>query len=276
LKEQLVKLSALTDQPFAINNTFLSGPIAQEVIAAMLEARPRLITFALGDPGDYVNRVHDAGILVMHQVTTVQQAYQAAERGVDIIVAQGSEAGGYSGVVAGLVLIPQVVDAVRPIPVIAAGGIADGRGLAVALVLGAQGVNIGTRFLASNEAPIDPGWKQAILSAESQDALKMEVWNDIFPPRDPDHITTPRVLRSPFVDQWLSQRDAARQEAERLRVEIRDAIADGRFGELFPFTGQTAGMIHDILPAGEIVHGLVAEAEGVLKKVGEMYRTEPA
>jgi hypothetical protein len=98
--------------------------------------------------------------MVLHQVATVQQARQAAERGVDIIIAQGSEAGGFGGTVAGLALIPQVVDAVRPIPVIAAGGIADGRGLAAALVLGAQGINMGTRFLPSQEAPISEGWKQ--------------------------------------------------------------------------------------------------------------------
>lgn len=92
----------------------MTAPPDPEAFAETLRAKPRLISFALGDPGDYVNQAHDAGALVMHQVTTVQQAYRAAERGVDIIVAQGSESGGYSGTIAGLVLIPQVVDAVHP------------------------------------------------------------------------------------------------------------------------------------------------------------------
>ena len=108
----------------------------------------------------------------MVQVTTVGQAVQAAERGVDVIIAQGSEAGGYGGTISTMALVPQVVDAVSPIPVVAAGGIYDGRGIAAAFMLGAVGVNMGTRFLASKEAPIDDDWKQAIIEAHSEDAVK--------------------------------------------------------------------------------------------------------
>ena len=151
----------------------------EEAFALTLDAKPSCISFALADPGTLVQRAHDAGILVLHQVTTVQQARQAAEHGVDVIIAQGSEAGGFGGTVAGLALIPQVVDAVRPIPVIAAGGIADGRGLAAALVLGAQGINMGTRFLAAREASISAGWQQAILVAASEEAVKVEGWTDL-------------------------------------------------------------------------------------------------
>src|SRR6266571_4854812 len=152
-------------------------PIIQAGMGAFtftLAARPPVIAFALGDPGDLVQRAHDVGSLVIQQVTTVQQAREAAERGVDVIIAQGGEAGGYGGTIATFTLLPQVVDAVRPLPVVAAGGIADGRGLAAALVLGAQGVNLGTRFLASVEAPISADWKQALLAAESEDAIKVE------------------------------------------------------------------------------------------------------
>ena len=119
-----------------------------------VQARPAVISFALGDPGDLVKQAHDAGARVMLQVTTVAQAVEAAERGVDVIIAQGGEAGGYCGSVSTMALVPQVVDAVSPIPVVAAGGIFDGRGIAAALMLGAVGVNMGTRFLASKEAPI--------------------------------------------------------------------------------------------------------------------------
>jgi enoyl-[acyl-carrier protein] reductase II len=152
VREQIAMIKELTDRPFAVNH--LVPMLNPEAFAITLEASPRVISFALGDPGDLVKKAHDAGSLVMHQVTTVKQAYQAAERGVDIIVAQGGEAGGFGGVVAAMALVPQVVDAVSPVPVVAAGGIYDGRGLAAALVLGAQGINIGTRFLASRESPL--------------------------------------------------------------------------------------------------------------------------
>src|SRR6266496_2090170 len=178
-------------------------PVAdlERQLALILRARPPIISLALGEPGDLVKRAHDAGILVMQQVHTVKQARQAAEREVDVIIAQGSEAGGFGGTVAALALVPQVIDAVIPIPVVAAGGIADGRGLAAALVLGAQGVNVGTRFLASTEAPVSEGWKEAILAAESEDAVKVEVWNDMIPlPGGGGYGTVPRALRTPFID----------------------------------------------------------------------------
>jgi enoyl-[acyl-carrier protein] reductase II len=269
-REQLSKTSELTKHPFAINHTLSTGQPDPDAFELTLKVKPRLITFALGNPREYVKRAHDEGILVMHQVTTVQQAYQAAECGVDIIVAQGSEAGGYGGIVAGLVLIPQVVDAVSPIPVVAAGGVADGRGLAAALVLGAQGANIGTRFLASVEAPISDSWKQAILEAESQDAIKVEFWNDIFPVSGQAYQTIPRTLMSPFIKEWQDRRDIAKQEAKQLQSEVTIAIKQGRFGELFPFTGQTTGQIKDILPAAEIAHRLVVEAEAALKGISHL------
>ena len=147
LTRQLSRTRELTTRPFAVNH--LLRTLNKDVFSSTLQAKPPVISFAGDDPGDLVKRAHDVGSVVMHQVHTVQQARQAAERGVDIIVAQGSEAGGHGGTVAALALIPQVVDAVTPIPVVAGGGIADGRGLAAALVLGAQGVIIGTRFLIS-------------------------------------------------------------------------------------------------------------------------------
>ncbi len=122
------------------------------------------------DPGDLVKQAHDAGALTMLQVTTVAQAVQAAERGIDVIIAQGGESGGYCGEVSTMTLVPQVVDAVSPIPVVAAGGIFDGRGIAAALMLGAAGVNMGTRFIACMEAPAPAEWKRAITQAKSEDA----------------------------------------------------------------------------------------------------------
>src|SRR5436853_610232 len=132
----------------------------------------------LGDPGDLVEQALDAGSLVMLQVTTVAQAVQAAERGVDVIIAQGGEAGGYCGEVGTMALVPQVVDAVSPIPVVAAGGIFDGRGIAAALMMGASGVNLGTRFIATQASPATAAWKQAIAAANPDDNMNADVLTD--------------------------------------------------------------------------------------------------
>jgi enoyl-[acyl-carrier protein] reductase II len=157
-------------------------------------------------------------------------------------------------------LLPQVVDAVSPIPVVAAGGIADGRELPAALVLGAQGVNIGTRFLASEEAGIDEEWKQRIVAAESEDTVKVEFADHVFPApsREGGYGTLPRVLRTTFVEEWNRRQEEAEREAGRLG------------NELVPFTGQTAGMIREILPAGQIVHELVREAEEALRTAASL------
>jgi enoyl-[acyl-carrier protein] reductase II len=270
LRKQLTRVRELTDKPFAVNHT--ARPFNEEAFALTLEARPKVVSFALGDPGDLVGRAHDAGVLFMHQVHTVQQAHRAAEKGVDVIVAQGSEAGGFGGTVSTMSLLPQVVDTVGPIPVVAAGGIADGRGLAAALVLGAQGVNIGTRFLASAEATVDDEWKRRITAAESEDAVKVEFANHVFPApsREGGYGALPRVLRTPFVEEWNQRRDEVEHEAERLSNDLITAIQQGRAHELVPFTGQTAGMIHEIMPAGEIVRRMVAEAEKTLQGATEL------
>jgi enoyl-[acyl-carrier protein] reductase II len=136
IKKQIARTRELTERPFVVNHTL--RPLNEEAFAVTLEARPPIISFALGDPGNLVKRAHDVGILFIQQVSTVQQAREAAERGVDVIIAQGGEAGGFGGTVGAITLIPQVVDAVSPLPVVAAGGIADGRGLAAALLLGAH------------------------------------------------------------------------------------------------------------------------------------------
>ena len=249
---------------FAINHT--ARPLDEEAFGASLEVRPRAVSFALGDPGDLVDRAHDAGVLFIQQVHTVDQAQRVAERGVDVIVAQGTEAGGFGGTVSTLALVPQVVDAVAPIPVVAAGGIADGRGLAAALVLGAQGVNLGTRFLAAAEAEVHPAWKEAIVSAASEDAVKLEFSDAVFPPGGPGSFgTRPRVLRTPFVDEWNGRPADVAAHARELGVELLEAVRSGRAHELVPFTGQSAGLVHEVLPAAEILRLLVEHAEAALR-----------
>jgi nitronate monooxygenase/enoyl-[acyl-carrier protein] reductase II len=234
---------------------------------ATLEARPAVISFALGDPGDLVRRAREAGARVMIQVTTVTQALQAAERGADVIIAQGGEAGGYGGTVSTFPLLPQVVDAVAPVPVVAAGGIFDGRGLAAALVLGAVGVNMGTRFLASTESPATREWQQAILSAASEDTMKVDVLNDIQPvPGSVGYGTVLRSIRTPFMEEWQGKREQARTESKRLRKEMSIASSAGRRHEVLLTAGQGAGGIKDVAPVAEIIRRMIEGAEAALKR----------
>lgn len=270
VQRQIAHVREMTQRPFAVNHVV--PLLDEEAFEATLEAKPAVISLALGEPGDLVERAHAAGAKVIHQVHTVGQARRVAELGVDVIIAQGSEAGGQGMAfgVGAMALIPQVADAVDPIPVLAAGGVADGRGLAAALVLGAQGANIGTRFLASQEASADGSWKQAILETQSEDVIRFEAWKEIFPPAGGGaYETVPRVMRTSFVEEWQRHPEEARREAERLRSEVISVVRERRPHELVPFTGQTAGMIHDVLPASEIMRAMVSEAEEVLRRTSQ-------
>src|ERR687883_18400 len=272
VERNIARVRELTSRPFAVNHVV--PLLDEEAFKATLEAEPAVISLALGDPADLVERAHAAGAKVVQQVHTVAQARRAAELGVDVIIAQGSEAGGQgmSLGVGAMALIPQVVDAVSPVPVLAAGGVADGRGLAAALVLGAQGANVGTRFLASEEASADESWKQAILATESEDVVRFEAWKEIFPPAGEDaYETVPRVMRTSFVEEWQRHPEEARREAQRLREEVISVIRQRRPHELLPFTGQTVGMIRTLLPASEIVRRMVAEAEQALERANGLY-----
>ena len=218
LRQQMAQVRQLTDRPFAINHVV--PLLVEETFAASLDVGPAVISFALGDPGGLVERAHEAGARVIHQVHTARQAQELTGRGIDAFIAQGGEAGG-QGLPHGpstMILVPQVVDIVAPVPVLAAGGIADGRGLAAVLVLGAQGANIGTRFLASAEASAADAWKQAIVRAESEDAVRFETWRAIMPPVRPGaYDAVPRVLATSL--------STPGGNAQRKRMSTRSASA---------------------------------------------------
>ena len=265
VKRDIDVVRELTNRNFAVNH--IPPTLDRDAFRYTLAARPAVVSFALGDPGDLVQQAHDAGSKVMVQITTVAQAIQAAERGADVIIAQGGEAGGYGGSVSTMTLVPQVVDAVSPIPVVAAGGIFDGRGIAAALILGAVGVNLGTRFLASEEAPIETEWKQAIAAARSEDAVKLDVLNDIQPlPGTAGYGTVLRSLHTPFMDEWGAKREEARREGERLWAEIAARAQAGRRHETLLTAGQTAGGIRTILPVAQIMRDLIAETVAALSR----------
>jgi enoyl-[acyl-carrier protein] reductase II len=265
VKRDIDVVQQLTNRNYAVNH--IPPTLDAEAFRHTLAARPAVISFALGDPGDLARQARDAGAKVMIQVTTVAQAIEAAERGADVIIAQGGEAGGYGGSVSTMALVPQVVDAVSPIPVVAAGGIFDGRGIAAAFMLGAVGVNIGTRFLASREAPIDDAWKAAIAAAQSEDAVKVDVLNDIQPlPGTGGYGTVLRSLHTPFMDEWSRKRDEASRQREQLWAEIQARGRAGRRHEVLLTAGQTSGGIKTIQPLAEILRQLIEEASAHLSR----------
>ncbi len=263
LLAQWTRLRERTDRPFAINHT--PRPFDPEAFDATIEARPTVISYHMGDPGELVRRAHAAGILWMQQVSDVRQARAALDRGADILIAQGGEAGGHSGFVSTMVLVPQVVDVAGRVPVVAAGGIVDGRGLAAALALGAQGVAMGTRFLASREMAIAAEWKQCIVRAEAVDAVHAPVVDMLLPPFNRPHTDVlPRVLRTPTIADWTADPDTLTANLAEIGPQLLHAISVGGGHEYAPFAGQSAGLIHDVLPAAEIVRQTVEQADAIL------------
>ena len=261
LRAQWERLRELTDRPFAVNHTM--RPFDEAGFAATLAARPPAISFHLGVPADLIERAHEAGILWIQQVIDRAQAEAALAAGADVIVAQGGEAGGHGGWVSTLVLVPQVVDLAGEVPVVAAGGIADGRGLAAALMLGAQGVSMGTRFLASEELGIADAWKRRIVAADALDAVKVPNSHRVLPPYSrPGGEAEPRALHTPLVDHLREHPEWV--DPPSMAPRLQAAVQAGGGHEYLPFAGQSTGLIDEVLPAGEIVRRVVAEAEAAL------------
>ena len=264
LEAQWDRMRALTDRPFAINHTV--RPFSEEAFEATLRFGPAAISFHLGVPPDLIARAHDAGIPWIQQVMNCQQGEEALTAGADVIIAQGGEAGGNGGWVATMVLVPQLVDLAGDIPVVAAGGIADGRGLAAALALGAQGVNMGTRFLATTEMAIANEWKRRIVEADALDAVKVVNSERVMPPFNrPGGPAEPRSLRTELVDRLRDDPDSV--DPAQLGPELVQALLDGRGHEYLPFTGQSAALVHDIPSAREVIERTIAEAEAALARV---------
>ena len=267
LRKQWETLRALTNHPFAINHT--ARPFDPEVFDEIIDFGPAVVSFHLGDPDGLVERAHGVGALWMQQVMNVEQARRAVDLGADVIIAQGAEAGGHGGGVSTLVLVPQVLDIAGAIPVVAAGGIADGRGLAAALALGAQGINMGTRFVASTEFAGSDDWKKMIVAADAEDAVQTDALEPIMPPYA---MATPwhgrgRMLRTPFLAEWDGRGDELADRADELGTELIAAILAGDGHEYVPFAGQSAGLIGDILPAAEIVRRTVEEAQDAIAEL---------
>jgi nitronate monooxygenase len=260
--------TGLTARPFGGNFVLEWDQHAR--IDAALEAGLRIVSFTWGDPEPYVERVHDAGGLVLHTVGSAEEAKQAAGAGVDVIVAQGWEAGGHVwGGVATLPLVPAVVDAVAPMPVIAAGGIGDARGVAAVLALGAQATWLGTRFLLAEEAPIHETYRRRLVLAAETDAVWYADLYDIGWPDAPH-----RALRNQTAEAWETagrpepgtrpgegEPIAARATGEPIARYSSSLPLEGMSGnidELSLWAGQSVALAKRIQPAREIVADLVS------------------
>src|SRR5262245_36297153 len=193
----------------------------------------------------------------------VPEAERGAAAGADIIVAQGTEGGGHVGWMASIVLTPMVVDAVAPVPVLAAGGFADGRGLAAALALGADGVLLGTRFLATHESPLHANFKQAIVDSDGHDTVLTEI-PDLASQRVwPGAMS--RAKRNGFIECWAGREWAVRQNAAEIGKELAKARAAGDIDNASLSYGQDAGLIDSIKSVKEVIEDIVAEAEAIMR-----------
>ena len=205
---------------------------------------------------------HAAGSKVTFMAGGVPEAARAAECGADVIIAQGTEGGGHVGWQTTMTLVPMVVDAVAPIPVLAAGGIADGRGLAAAIMLGADGVLLGTRFLASRESSLHPNFKQAILESDGHDTLLSEIPDIAAGLVWPGAMS--RSRRNRFIERWAGREWALRQRRAEAKAALQEARKRGDADEAVLSMGQDAGLICDIAPAAEIVSRIAQDAERIL------------
>jgi NAD(P)H-dependent flavin oxidoreductase YrpB (nitropropane dioxygenase family) len=278
VRRQIREIRGLTRRPFGVNLN-LEFPQEERLAVCLAEGVP-VISFFWRDPSALVARAKAGGATVLHSVGSVTEALRAVQCGVDVIVAQGWEAGGHvRGTVATLPLVPAVIDAVAPTPVIAAGGIADGRGLAAVLALGAEAAWIGTRFLASAEAAIHPDYRRRLLEASVDDTVYLEALFDRGWENAPH-----RVLRNSTVDRW----EAAGRPAPGARPGEGEVVArssegapvvryqsytprvgtEGQIEELPMWAGQSVGLVSKMQPAAEIMREIVDEADMILRRLG--------
>lgn len=255
LRDQIRKTKSMTDKPFGVN-IMLMSPNAEELAKLVIEEKVPVVTTGAGNPGKYMEAWKAAGIKVIPVVPSVALAKRMERAGADAVVAEGTESGGHIGQNTTMCLVPQVVDAVE-IPVIAAGGIADGRGVAAAFMLGAEGVQVGTRFLACTECQIHENYKNAVIAAKDTDNAITGFYSG----------SPCRCIKSKYTKklQDMEKKAAPPEDFEALTVgSLRKAVVDGNTDEGSMLCGLIAGMINDVKPAAEIVKEMMGQAEKLL------------
>ena len=257
VKSEIRKAKELTDKPFGVNIMLLS-PYAQEVAQLVAEEKVPVVTTGAGNPGPYMTLWKEAGIKVIPVVASVALAKLMQRAGADAVIAEGCESGGHIGQATTMALVPQVADAVQ-IPVIAAGGIGDGRGLAAALMLGAEGVQMGTRFLVSDECVIHENYKDSIIKAKDIDTVVTG--------RSTGHPV--RTLRNQMTKEYLKmeQEGCSFEQLEALTFgSLRRAVQEGDIKTGSMMSGQIAGLVSKKQSCAEMIEEIMAQAEKLLER----------
>jgi nitronate monooxygenase len=263
LRQETTKLAGVQN-PFGIG--FITWSLAKQpaLLDIALHARPRAIMLSFGDPAPFAPRIKSSGALLICQVQTEDMARQALDAGADILIAQGTEAGGHGASRTTLDIVPAIVDlAAGRVPVAAAGGLGDGRGLAAMLMLGASGVLLGTRFYASQECDGAEEAKRRICAASNGNSVRGIIFdlsrNNVWPAP-----FTGRCLINDHARRWIGREVELMQNVQAVAAEYAAARAAGNFDIAAVIAGEAVGLIHDIPPAGEIVERFVAEADQIL------------
>jgi nitronate monooxygenase len=262
LERELDLVTAGTSRPWGVG--FLTWSVELATVEWTLTRRPHAIMLSFGDPAPFAGLVRDAGVPLLLQVTSMAEAEQAAGLGADIIIAQGSEAGGHGGGRATLPFVPAVADLVAPVPVLAAGGIADGRGVAAALALGAAGALVGTRFEACQEALLPAEASKALVDGRGEDTERTRILDIARGSRWPPQYTA-RVLRNAFLAEWRGREDelAASEETRRAYTE---AARHNDLDAASVWAGENLDLITSIEPATELTEQLAADAAAALAR----------
>ena len=252
VREQIKKARTLTDKPFGVN-VMLMSPFSDEVMEVVIEEKPAVVATGAGNPGKYIERLKEAGIKIMPVIASVAMAKRMEKAGADAVIAEGTEAGGHIGELTTMVLTPQVVDAVS-IPVVSAGGYADSRGTKAAFALGADGIQVGTRFICSTECIEHENYKNAVLKAKDRDAVVTGRSTG----------APVRALKNKLTKEYqrLEKEGASAEEIEELGVGgLRRAFQDGDIENGSLMAGQSAAMVHEIQPCAEIVKDYFKDVE---------------
>jgi len=265
VRSEIKKVKKLTDKPFGVNIMLLS-PFVDEVIDAVYEERVPVITTGAGNPGKYIARFKEIGTKIIPVVPAVALARKMEQEGVDAVIAEGTESGGHVGELTTMALVPQVVDAIN-IPVIAAGGIADGRGLIAALSLGAQGVQMGTIFVCASECTAHNNYKMAIIKAGDR--------GTIVTGRITGHPV--RILKNKLARDFekLEKANVGAEEYEKLGVgRLKAAVVDGDADYGSVMAGQISGLVKEIKPAKDIIENIMKEALIAIERVKILAKEE--
>ena len=266
LLDRELAIVAGTDHPWGVG--FLTWAIQAGAVERALEYGPRAVMLSFGDPGPFVDVIRRAGAALILQVTDMREAQQAVDLGADVIVAQGTEAGGH-GAQRGrstLPFVPVVVDLAGPLPVLAAGGIADGRGVAAALVLGAAGALVGTRFQATAEALVDPAITKAIVEGHGQDTERSRVLDMVRGSKWPSHYTA-RTLGHPHLERWRG-RETDLVGNSQAKQEYYADVDRGVIPPLPVWAGEAVDLITDVPSATDLVSTMATQAENALASAG--------